>query len=342
MEAVQEVIRKAKESNFRSPKKEKKRWIKNRTKIHSSMVKKYGSGFAQFSELEGNREMKRLFRLYDKRVFGGALKSELAAKSKSLKIQVTKGSENSRAGGWCKTRKDGYVLSFPSGLYTSLFSQGGEEKNGGILCSDRLGALQITLEHELIHLLMQLTGNHKKKAQDSTGTYTSHGKLFRFLTNHFFGHTEFHHAMGYGDPSTWSKLSDFSVGDYVKITSQKKQVGTYYARVDSMLIKYIVVTKRDTNQRMKVRPELLKKVSREEYGDRISDIPLVMREKVFATGDYVKFSSRQGKVQCGIVQKKMIKNLRVSTTNSGRAGFISGHPSIFTIIDREEYMSLLQ
>jgi hypothetical protein len=354
------------------------------------MMEKYGESL-------GDREIQYLFELYNKRIFQGELKIELEKQKKSLRIQMTPGSENMKAGGWCKTTNDGFILSFPLALYQSLFLPGeeGGVKNGGLVAYDRLGALQLTMEHELIHLIIQLTGNRKKGE--------SHGKLFRFLVHYYFGQTECKHDLGLGDPSKWSKLSDFQVNDYVQIEAYKggaivegrvveilikkliisklsdgspirvspkmlkkiptpsliptmtpnmevkefaigdyvrtKRMGNmepFCAIVRAKLIKFILVQKKASNQQFNIRPMMLEKISEEEYGDLISDVPFLRKD--FSVGDYVKFTFKCILLY-GKVEKKMPKNIKVSYTRDGVLHNLSGDPSLFTLVEKSEFLA---
>ena len=363
---------------------------KNRRKIHSKMIKKYGKDVVALASF-GDPEIKYLYRLYDRKVFGGQLKKKLESCSKKIRVQMTPGKEYAKAGGWCKTTVDGFVLSFPLSLYLSIFKVGGEktEKIGGLLAKDRLGALQLTMEHELIHLLIQLTGSGKKGE--------SHGELFRYLVLYYFSQTECKHQLGMGDPSKWSKLSDFkvddyvqcdkeggfqarvleinqktmlimrlsdnsprrvsprllkkisqpspsinktnttsfSVGDYVKVKAAGK-ADSFYGVVRAKLIKYIVIQKKGSTTQYKVHPLTMEKITPEEYDDIISDVPSL--SKNFAVGDYVKFTHKSI-VLYGRVEKKMPKNIRISYWRDGVIHYLGGNHSLFTPVDRSEFLS---
>jgi hypothetical protein len=142
-----------------------------RSRIHRHMIKKYGKKMAMFTELS-KRHVKTLYRLYNRIVFDGLLKRELRKRGRSLKLRVTQGSSNASAGGWCKRQANGHIISFPASLYTGLFGTAGAcIKNAGLIATDRLRALQLTMEHELAHLVIQLLDSPRRNTGSKTYLY---------------------------------------------------------------------------------------------------------------------------------------------------------------------------
>lgn len=90
------------------------------------------------------------------------------------------------------------TISVSKPIITGIFNQGEKQlKVNGIHVKDRLEALQVVFEHELVHMYMYLKGLCKK----GKGYYSSHGTLFSETSLRFFGHTEFRHSLLHGDSS---------------------------------------------------------------------------------------------------------------------------------------------
>ena len=65
------------------------------------------------------------------------------------------------------------------------------ETNAGLQCTSQLGCLQLTLEHELIHLIIDIW------CPEQIGR-AIHGNLFKILARNLFGHRDFRHVLGRG------------------------------------------------------------------------------------------------------------------------------------------------
>jgi hypothetical protein len=146
-----------------------------------------------FSVIETG-DLQRLFNLYDEQFFGGWLSRTIAATADGpLLFRLS--STMTRAGG--KTirtripRRDGkylthYEIAIASRL---LFMTFGDIQRPvsvcGLLCADRLTALQRIMEHEIIHLAEQLEwGNSSCKAP-----------RFKSLATRIFGHADTKHDL---------------------------------------------------------------------------------------------------------------------------------------------------
>ena len=83
-------------------------------------------------------------------------------------------------------------------------------ENGGIQCDNLLSCLQLTFEHEIVHVNYEACMCPRYQyglAKDQIGNWTGrlgrvssgHGKTFMHIVNNVFGHTDWKHRL------TWSK-----------------------------------------------------------------------------------------------------------------------------------------
>jgi hypothetical protein len=124
-------------------------------------------------------DLEVLFNLYDKEFFGGLISKRLNTEGSMISFEV---SESINTYGVCIPTKikniTNYTLSFPITKYLNLFRTGEKElRAGGAKCWDRLSCLQLTFEHELMHLIIML---YKFPVKDK------HGKLFQCMMDAFF------------------------------------------------------------------------------------------------------------------------------------------------------------
>lgn len=131
-------------------------------------------------------QLRILFDLYDRYFFNGELQKLLGETELNLRFGKATSSAGtcSREGiGGGKCRFD-LMISRP--IFTSLFTGNQKvEYSGGLECHSQLECLQLTFEHELIHLLFYL------RQIDET-----HGPLFKADVLKRFGHTGVKHGFG--------------------------------------------------------------------------------------------------------------------------------------------------
>lgn len=92
-------------------------------------------------------------------------------------------------------------ISVAKDLVEGLFKQG-ENRIwiNGLNVRDRLEALQVLFEHELLHMYMTLKGwADKIKKGKGRRYYSAHGALFQELAKRFFLHTDYRHMLHQGD-----------------------------------------------------------------------------------------------------------------------------------------------
>jgi hypothetical protein len=165
-------------------------------------------GGASFTSLNG-RDIENLFNLYDITFFQGQIREKIEGEFANLEFYAR--SRTSGAGGVCGVKKESvaglpqgqkmyactYFLDIAPNVLESIFrtNAAGLPTAAGVGCSDRLGCLQIIMEHEIVHLLMISWGYSSKSVSNPT-VYGSHGLLFQCMIEEYFGHARFDHDLG--------------------------------------------------------------------------------------------------------------------------------------------------
>jgi hypothetical protein len=134
------------------------------------------------------RDLKVLFNLYNEYFFNGSLPSRVSLEL-SDRLSKTAGL-CSRGSGECE-----YKIIIARNLFQNLsLLEGQATQSGGITCRTSLQCLQLTFEHELIHLMI------KDKRLDYRNSdqkiYGPHGQLFKDLIYAYFGQTRTTHNIG--------------------------------------------------------------------------------------------------------------------------------------------------
>lgn len=190
---------------------------RKRERIHKKMLK---SGTT--SDLKGIPDLRYLFELYDKNFFSGQIQRKLDQTKSKLDFIFSK---HTKTGGTCSRRGCEWKINIPIRLFQGLFSKG--EKNllaNGIWCTSQLDCLQIVFEHELMHLLMQLYEYQGRTPtyDQSSDTFTMHGKLYQCMAFLYFGHTAYKHDLLGGEVSDKIKKEEARIGMTVKFFSEKR------------------------------------------------------------------------------------------------------------------------
>lgn len=149
------------------------------------------SGLSAYPEVTAENFL-TLFVLYDKYFFGDTAAISLANAGDTLVIETSVRMTSS--GGMLewktsdKPRTFKLKLSLPifNGITPTTIKNHPVEANG-IKVNDRLDAMQIVLEHELIHLLIAVPTNGKLES--------AHGNLFATMVRNIFNHTKMTHAL---------------------------------------------------------------------------------------------------------------------------------------------------
>ena len=134
-------------------------------------------------------DLEFLFAEYDKEFFGGQIKETLG----TIPLHFDLSKRMTSAGGKtaCYTDRESgrrrYKISVSTVILFGCFD--GEDHRpvtaSGIVCRDRLDALQRVMEHELVHLIEMLLWNKSSCSQSR----------FHSITRRFFGHTENKHQL---------------------------------------------------------------------------------------------------------------------------------------------------
>lgn len=158
-------------------------------------------------------DLKYLFNLIDEEYFDTYLQDHIDTEKINLIVRFGKAE---RTGGSCEINppcKVDVMISRP--IFLNVYLGGNDPINAGISCRDGITCLMITLEHEMVHLILNLFFG------DEVAEDGAHGPLFRKTVHDVFGHTKTYHellpppkTLQSGLPS-WKNIVD--VGDKVRI-----------------------------------------------------------------------------------------------------------------------------
>lgn len=166
-------------------------------------------------------QIKSMVQMYDAVFFGGLIESSLKRTHTYYKFDLS--SAKTYAGAY-KNKGNAQIISISWPMFKKLFPSGSETyTSNGIVCRDRLEALQITLEHELIHMLVRLSQHLPEKIQKYDKVYSSHGQLFKDLVHAYFGHTGVTHGFHVPNENRKTKVH-FKVSDRVQFHDAKGNV----------------------------------------------------------------------------------------------------------------------
>ena len=185
---------------------------------------------ANFESLN-SQDTQLLFELIDRHFLLGKLSEWLTANNSRL--SVTPNAKLTSTGGRCIMQRDPITRSlrttncvFQIDLATRVlldtFKKGEVcHSSGGVKCCSRLECLQLVLEHELVHLLVNL---FCPEMPTKAGKKIHHGATFRRLTQTLFGHSEVKHKLLLGDASVMeaqlAKAKELQVGDRIQVRNK--------------------------------------------------------------------------------------------------------------------------
>jgi len=115
----------------------------------------------------------------------------------------------SRTAGRCafdphkRRRRCVYTIEISTKILRDAFVRPATYPVGGLLCRSRLECMQLTLEHEMVHLLMYMwqkcndpLGNRRTRKPVVDGLVVGgHGPTFKRLVLNMFGHTATRHGL---------------------------------------------------------------------------------------------------------------------------------------------------
>ncbi|MCJ7637208.1 MAG: SprT-like domain-containing protein [Nitrososphaeraceae archaeon] len=176
--------------------------------IHDTCAKEYLSGQNSFTNIPTTLFLNELFDLYNKYFFKNIL---LDRKTLQIIFKFSKGMTST--GGVCSKKGCNYTIKISVPVIIGTFKQDEEfHISNGIKCYDQLECMMNVFEHELIHLIVQLTVGHSRKGGNPI--YKSHGVFFQQLARAYFGHTEFKHMLKHTVEKYHTK-ADFKHNDRV-------------------------------------------------------------------------------------------------------------------------------
>lgn len=110
------------------------------------------------------------------------------------------------------------------------FSEVHAQSVGGIVVKSRLAALQLALEHEIVHMLLALSPDYLKGTaqKKKSPEMTSHGVFFKQVISGLFGHTKCSHAITELHPDTVSTHSQ----TYSKSTMKVGDTASFMMKTD--------------------------------------------------------------------------------------------------------------
>jgi hypothetical protein len=143
-------------------------------------------------------DLDHLFGLYDAHFFAGAFRRDFDKTGSNLEMRPS--AALSRSAGRCvfdkslQKNKCVYTIEIATKILRDAFGPDRPPNPvypiGGLMCRNRLECMQLTLEHEMIHLLMFVWEECNDKS-----VLGGHGKTFQRLARNIFGHTETQHGL---------------------------------------------------------------------------------------------------------------------------------------------------
>jgi hypothetical protein len=146
-----------------------------------------------------NADLDTLLHLYDDLFLQGRLQEYLQTHpNEHFEIGFGRTTRNA---GYCQIKRRPQCvrkISISRPIHANLFTGTyGTETNAGLQCMSQLACLQLTLEHELIHLLVDLWCPSERNTRERRRRVV-HGPLFKQLAQNLFGHRDFRHILGRG------------------------------------------------------------------------------------------------------------------------------------------------
>lgn len=125
-----------------------------------------------------------------------------------------------------------HTLLISKPIMSRIFTQNRGRRNfaettNGLLCYDQLGCLMITLEHEIVHLIINIWC---RKSDDA------HGDHFMTLSHNIFGHTDFSHTLGRG-LSEDSRTHIERLRQYLRPDLEVRIYNSWETRVETYIVK---------------------------------------------------------------------------------------------------------
>lgn len=134
-------------------------------------------------------DVERMFQRYDEAFFAGQIQRALGATPLTFRFSKRMTSAGGKTTSFRDRRQGGrrFELTFSSTILFACFRDAPDEPltSSGIVCRDRLEALQRVMEHELIHLVEMMIWDRSSCDRPR----------FRQICQRMFGHTEHRHRL---------------------------------------------------------------------------------------------------------------------------------------------------
>lgn len=233
--------------------------ISNRKLINKRVSKQLFGGNSNPVNLNPS-DIKYITDLYDTLYFNGNINKLLKQQNCTLEFGISTATQSAGF-----HRKKGCVskiaIAWP--VFKNLFKNNNVNESyesNGIRCYNRLECIQLTLEHELIHLLIRLSPEVPKIIKKRDRIYSPHGLLFKDLARAYFGHTGVTHSFNINVQNLLSK-SDFNLNEIVYFESGNK--GTLRGKIIKLNPKRARVEINGGNNRYDVYYSVLNKYTQE-------------------------------------------------------------------------------
>lgn len=239
--------------------KEKRDWIGNQSVIPPNFT------------FLNNVDLERLFHLYNQSFFNNAL-------PKNVRLNISK--KQTRIGGSCSAKGCNYVIKISEPIISGI-TESSDKTVNGLICRSRLECLQLILEHEIIHLVIN-SSHENLKSGVLPKIYDTHGDLFKQLTLVYFGHTSIYHQLLNSEQSADSQtdLDESKQGE-----NTPKTVDTSLVRPGNRIDFYPTLGSNGTllgevrtGQVIKVNPKTIKVL---EGPNRVIMVPKVLVGRVY-------------------------------------------------------------
>lgn len=203
----------------------------------TNLRQKVGEEWTQMRQKPANfeslnpQDTQLLFELIDRHFLLGKLSEWL--KANNSRLTVTPNTKLTSTGGRCIMQRDPITHSYKKTncvfridlaprILLETFKKGEVcHSSGGVKCCSRLECLQLILEHELVHLLVDL---FCPELSTKTGKTIHHGAAFKRLILNLFGQTEVKHRLLLGDASAMeaqaAQAKALRVGDKIQVRNK--------------------------------------------------------------------------------------------------------------------------
>lgn len=167
-----------------------------------------------------------LLQCYNVEFLAGLLFSTLSERKIGLKISLDDRSVGSV--GCIRYGQNERILTINRPIILGTFRRGEQfHCSNGLKWNTRLECLMSTIEHELVHLLLDVWD---VIPDSSSKIYSHHGILFQQVAKAYFGHTDFYHAFDIDGVLIKSK-SDFGVGQMIRYRDDKGVVAAMEGKI---------------------------------------------------------------------------------------------------------------